>query len=61
METESGPPTTTMCYIVALEDIQNFLEGRGRFTGKKIKFPDEVQLKQICSFIDESCKWLAYV
>ncbi len=26
------------------------------YTGKKIKFPDEVQLKQICSFIDESCK-----
>ena len=33
METESGPPTTTMKSfkdaIVALEDIQNFLEGRG--------------------------------
>ncbi len=33
METESGPPTTTMKSfkdaIVALEDTQNFLEGRG--------------------------------
>ncbi len=33
METELGPPTTTMKSftdpIVALEDIQNFLEGRG--------------------------------
>ncbi len=34
MKTESGPPTTTMKSfkdaIVALEDIQNFLEGLGR-------------------------------